>query len=236
MYRTGDLARRLSDGRIELAGRIDGQVKIRGYRIETEEIKRHLVKHEQIKEAFVIDREGQDGRRYLCAYITSQRDLSFEELRAYLKVEIPEYMIPSYFVQMERIPLTANGKVDEKALPEPDVSKGVDYEKPRNQVEEKLVKVWEDILGVKPIGISHNFFASGGDSIKALQIISRLSREGITLEMKDLFTYPEIKFLSNYVNIETIQEGSYEIETGDVLLTPIQKSVFYEWKRRCKSL
>ncbi|HDX9649186.1 TPA: amino acid adenylation domain-containing protein, partial [Bacillus cereus] len=230
MYRTGDLARRLSDGRIELAGRIDGQVKIRGYRIETEEIKRHLVKHEQIKEAFVIDREGQDGRRYLCAYITSQRDLSFEELRAYLKVEIPEYMIPSYFVQMERIPLTGNGKVDEKALPEPDVSKGVDYEKPRNQVEEKLVKVWEDILGVKPIGISHNFFASGGDSIKALQIISRLSREGITLEMKDLFTYPEIKFLSNYVNIETIQEGSYEIETGDVLLTPIQKAYFMNGK------
>ncbi len=95
-------------------------------------------------------------------------------------------MIPSYFVQMERIPLTANGKVNEKALPEPDVSKGVDYEKPRNQVEEKLVKVWEDILGVNPIGISHNFFASGGDSIKALQIISRLSREGITLEMKYL--------------------------------------------------
>ncbi|WP_259418057.1 non-ribosomal peptide synthetase [Bacillus toyonensis] len=230
MYRTGDLVRRLSDGRIELAGRIDGQVKIRGYRIETEEIKRHLVKHKQIKEAFVIDREGQDGRRYLCAYITSQRDLSFEELRAYLKVEIPEYMIPSYFVQLERIPLTANGKVDEKALPEPDVSKGVDYEKPRNQVEEKLVKVWEDILGVKPIGISHNFFASGGDSIKALQIISRLSREGLTLEMKDLFTYPEIKLLSNYVNIETIQEGSYEIETGDVLLTPIQKAYFMNGK------
>ncbi|MGX5439997.1 non-ribosomal peptide synthase/polyketide synthase [Bacillus thuringiensis] len=230
MYRTGDLVRRLSDGRIELAGRIDGQVKIRGYRIETEEIKRHLVNHEQIKEAFVIDREGQDGRGYLCAYITSQRDLSFEELRAYLKVEIPEYMIPSYFVQMERIPLTANGKVDENSLPEPEVSMGVDYEKPRNQVEEKLVKVWEDILGVKPIGISHNFFASGGDSIKALQIISRLSREGITLEMKDLFTYPEIKLLNNYVNIATIQEGSYEIEKGDVLLAPIQKAYFMNGK------
>ncbi|MGX5439995.1 amino acid adenylation domain-containing protein [Bacillus thuringiensis] len=226
MYRTGDLVRRLSDGRIELAGRIDSQVKIRGYRIETEEIKSQLVKHEQIQEAFVIDREGEDGRKYLCAYITSQRDLSFEELRAYLEGEVPEYMIPSYFVQMERIPLTPNGKVDWKVLPEPDVSKGMDYVGPRNQIEEKLVKVWEDILGVKPIGIAHNFFASGGDSIKALQIISRLSREGITLEMKDLFTHPEIKFLSNYVKTEPIQEGSYVIEIGSVLLTPIQKAYF----------
>ncbi|EJQ37641.1 amino acid adenylation domain-containing protein [Bacillus cereus BAG5X1-1] len=226
MYRTGDLVRRLPDGRIELVGRIDSQVKIRGYRIETEEIKNQLVKHEQIQEAFVIDREGEDGRKHLCAYITSEKDLSFEELRAYMKEEVPEYMIPSYFVQMERIPLTPNGKIDLKALPDPDVNKGVSYVGPRNQVEEQLIKVWEDILGVQKIGITHNFFASGGDSIKALQIISRLSREGIMLEMKDLFTYPEIKFLSNYVKIEKIQEGSYEIETGDVLLTPIQKSYF----------
>ncbi|NEY82417.1 amino acid adenylation domain-containing protein, partial [Bacillus sp. 3H-10] len=226
MYRTGDLVRRLSDGRIEFAGRIDSQVKIRGYRIELEEIKNQLVKHEQIQEAFVIDREGKNGSKHLCAYITSRKELSFDELRAYLTEEVPDYMIPSYFVRMEQIPLTPNGKVDRKALPEPDVSTGVDYVEPRNQVEEKLAQVWEDILEVEPIGITHNFFASGGDSIKALQIISQLSREGIALEMKDLFTYPEIRLLSSYVKTETINQPSYDIETGEVFLTPIQKAYF----------
>ncbi|PIK32736.1 non-ribosomal peptide synthetase, partial [Bacillus siamensis] len=135
-------------------------------------------------------------------------------------------MIPSHFVQVERMPLTPNGKVDRKALPEPDGRAGVNYEAPRNEVEEKLVAVWEEILGFRPIGISHNFFASGGDSIKALQIISRLSREGIAIEMKELFAYPEIKQLSRYAKTVNEQEKSYEIEFGHALLTPIQRAFF----------
>ncbi|WP_367387265.1 amino acid adenylation domain-containing protein [Bacillus vallismortis] len=226
MYRTGDLVRRLPNGNLELAGRIDNQVKIRGYRIETDEIKNHLLKHGEIQEAVVIVREDKDQHKYVCAYITSGKMWASGELRSYLKEEIPEFMIPSYFVQMERIPLTPNGKVDRKALPEPDGHAGVNYEAPRNEVEKQLVAVWEEILGFRPIGISHNFFASGGDSIKALQIISRLSREGIAVEMKDLFAYPEIKQLSRYAKTVNGQEESYEIESGNVLLTPIQKAFF----------
>ncbi|OAZ60227.1 Bacitracin synthase [Bacillus siamensis] len=147
LYRTGDLVRRLSDGNLELAGRIDNQVKIRGYRIETDEIRSHLLKHDEIQEAVVIVREDKDQHKYVCAYITSAKVWNSVDLRSYLKEEIPEFMIPSHFVQVERMPLTPNGKVDRKALPEPDGRAGVNYEAPRNEVEEKFVAVWEEILG-----------------------------------------------------------------------------------------
>ncbi|MBS4161491.1 AMP-binding protein, partial [Klebsiella pneumoniae] len=226
MYRTGDLARRLSDGSIELSGRMDSQVKIRGYRIETEEIKNRLLKHEHIRKALIAVREDKDGGRQLCAYVVAEAKVTFRDIRTYLKDELPEYMIPSYVVQVESMPLTANGKVDAAALPEPEIAAEAAYEAPRNDMEEKLVMVWKEVLGVDNIGITHNFFAAGGDSIKALQIISRLSREGIALDMKDLFANPEIKFLSKYAKAESNKTASYETVKGEVLITPIQQEFF----------
>ncbi|WP_139487924.1 non-ribosomal peptide synthase/polyketide synthase [Brevibacillus dissolubilis] len=228
MYRTGDLVRKLADGSLELAGRIDSQVKIRGYRIETEEIKRQLVKLDSIQEALILAYDSKEGSKYLCAYITATEKVTVEAMRTHLGRELPDYMIPSYLVQLDSLPLTANGKVDLKALPAPDISAGgdVEFEAPRNYVEEKLIQVWETVLGFKPIGITHNFFASGGDSIKALQIISRLSREGLTLAMKDLFANPEIKYLSKYVKVQATKDKPYETVTGEVEFTPIQKAFF----------
>ncbi|WP_145625238.1 bacitracin non-ribosomal peptide synthetase BacC, partial [Bacillus paralicheniformis] len=226
MYRTGDLARRLSDGNIELAGRMDSQVKVRGYRIEPEEIKNRLLAHDDIKEAFIAAREDHKGAKQLCAYFTANAELPFEDIRTYLMRELPEYMIPSSFVQIEKMPLSANGKIDTTALPEPQPGKEMEYEPPRNETEEKLVQIWEDVLGIDKIGITHHFFAAGGDSIKALQMISRLSREGLSLEMKDLFANPQIKSLSRYVKAETNKSASYETVEGEVLLTPIQQEYF----------
>ncbi|WP_026579340.1 bacitracin non-ribosomal peptide synthetase BacC [Bacillus sp. SB47] len=226
MYRTGDLARRLSNGNIELAGRMDSQVKVRGYRIEPEEIKNRLLAHDDIKEAFIAAREDHKGAKQLCAYFTANAELPFEDIRTYLMRELPEYMIPSSFVQIEKMPLSANGKIDTTALPEPQPGKETEYEPPRNETEEKLVQIWEDVLGIDKIGITHHFFAAGGDSIKALQMISRLSREGLSLEMKDLFANPQIKSLSRYVKAETDKSASYETVEGEVLLTPIQQEYF----------
>ena len=144
MYRTGDLARWLPDGNIEFIGRIDHQVKIRGFRIELGEIESQLLKHEEIKEAVVIDREDKDGNKYLCAYVVSNKEMTVIELREHLSKELPDYMVPAYFMQLEKIPLTPNGKIDRKALPEPDgdINTGVEYVAPRNEIEEKIVKIW----------------------------------------------------------------------------------------------
>ncbi|QQP77975.1 amino acid adenylation domain-containing protein [Bacillus sp. TK-2] len=228
MYRTGDLARWLPDGNIEFLGRIDHQVKIRGYRIELGEIESQLSTHQDIEETIVIAREDKESNQYLCAYIVSQKELHAREIREYLEQKLPDYMIPGYFVKLDKLPLTTNGKVDRKALPEPDgsINTGVEYEEPRNEVEEKLVEIWRSIIGIEDIGINHNFFVSGGDSIKAIQIISRLSRIGLKLEMKDLFANPKIKNLGKYIKREKKEQKVHEIVNGEVELTPIQSWYF----------
>jgi len=201
MYRTGDLARWLPDGNIEFLGRLDHQVKIRGYRIELGEIESLLLRHEDIKETVAIAKDDENGNKYLLAYVAGNRELTVPELREYLLKELPEYMIPSYFMQIEKMPLTPNGKIDRKALPEPNgkINTGREYEAPRNDAEEKLALVWQEILGINKVGISDNFFELGGDSIKAIQIMARTKKYQYMLEMKDLFKNPTIKALSRYV-------------------------------------
>ncbi|MBJ3789754.1 amino acid adenylation domain-containing protein, partial [Bacillus sp. OA1] len=228
MYRTGDLVRWMPDGNVEFIGRIDHQVKIRGYRIELGEIEIQLLKHQDIKEVVVVAKEDKENHTYISAYIVSEKAISSAKIREFLEKELPDYMIPSYFVQLDQLPLTSNDKVDRKALPEPDRSSqsGVEYEAPRNEVETHLVEIWRDILGIEDIGINHHFFVSGGDSIKALQIVSRLSRINLKLEVKDLFANPKIKDLSKYVKKQNKRLKPYEIVTGEVILSPIQKWYF----------
>lgn len=228
MYKTGDLARWLPDGNVEFLGRIDHQVKIRGFRIEIGEIEARLLDKQEISEAVIIDREDSKGYKYLCAYITAQKNINTNELREYLSNHLPDYMIPSYFIQISKMPLTPNGKVDRKALPEPDedVKTASEYEAPRNETEEKLIAVWQEVLDRDKIGINDNFFEIGGDSIKALQIVSKLSRADLKLQVKDLFTNPAIKQLSKYVKKEAKTRRNNEIIQGEVPLTPIQRSFF----------
>ncbi|MED4404214.1 non-ribosomal peptide synthetase, partial [Metabacillus fastidiosus] len=161
-------------------------------------------------------------------YIVSEKSLNSAKIREFLEKDLPDYMIPAYFIQLDKLPLTSNDKVDRKALPEPEKSalSGVEYEAPRNAVEVKLVEIWADILGIEDIGINHHFFVSGGDSIKALQIVSRLSRMNLKLEVKDLFANPKIKNLSKYVKKHKKHIKPYEIVEGKVELTPIQKWYF----------
>ncbi|MBU3162817.1 amino acid adenylation domain-containing protein, partial [Clostridium estertheticum] len=226
MYRTGDLARWLSNGNIEYLGRIDRQVKIRGFRIELGEIESNLLKIEGIKEVVVLARE-KAGNNYLCAYYIGEKEYSVGELREELKKFIPDYMLPSYFIKLESMPLTPNGKVDREALPEPQgkINTGTEYEAPRNEVEKQLVEIWQDVLDIDEIGINDDFFSLGGDSIKSIQVISRAKAKGYYFEVKDMFNNSNIKVLSKFVKKNALTISQDKV-VGEVELTPIQKRFF----------
>ena len=202
MYKTGDLARWLKDGNIEFVGRADYQVKIRGYRIELGEIESQLLKNQEIKEAVVLDKQDSNGNKYLCAYISSDREITVSELRKSLSQRLPDYMIPAYFIQMESFPLTLNGKINRKALPEPtgEINIGIEYAAPRNEMEEKLVKIWSNVLGVEKVGIDDDFFALGGHSLKAIKMLSIIHRElEVSISVSEVFKNPTVRQLGEYI-------------------------------------
>ncbi|WP_374017555.1 amino acid adenylation domain-containing protein, partial [Paenibacillus thiaminolyticus] len=221
IYRTGDLARWLPDGNLEYMGRMDGQVKIRGHRIEPGEIEAELLRSAQVSEAVVAALPDASGNLQLCAYVVGG-ELEPSEQRRLLSSALPAYMVPSSFVRLEQLPLTSNGKIDLKALPKPDAAMAhAPYVSPRTPVEQALVTVWQQVLGVPRIGIHDSFFDLGGDSIKAIQAVSRLMQAGYKLDMKDLFRYPAAAQLSDHIApVSRIAEQG-EIQ-GAVPLTPIQ--------------
>ncbi|MGZ4113054.1 MAG: thioesterase domain-containing protein, partial [Tumebacillaceae bacterium] len=179
LYRTGDLARYLPDGNIEYLGRMDGQVKIRGYRIELGEIEMVLGQHEAIGEVVVIAREDEPGDKRLVAYVVTQPDvmLTAQQMRDFLRGKLPEYMMPSAFVLLPSIPVTPNGKVDRRALPAPEATKQTaEYIAPRNRFELEMSQVWEQVVKHSPIGVTDNFFAIGGDSLKAITLMSLIRK------------------------------------------------------------
>jgi amino acid adenylation domain-containing protein/non-ribosomal peptide synthase protein (TIGR01720 family) len=234
-YRTGDLARWLPNGTIEFIGRMDHQIKIRGLRIELGEIEAHLQAHSKIKEAVVnpvkVDQETTDNQ--LCGYIVSDLELTPTELRDYLATELPEYMIPTYFVRLEKLPLNPNGKLDRRALPEPadtTTTRGaIEYVAPETDIEKKLTEIWESVLGKEKVGVNENFFGLGGDSVKSIQILSRLNKSGYKVEMTDIFQYPTISQLAPLVTtVESVADQS-NVE-GTLPLTPVQKHFFLHHK------
>ncbi|PUA36528.1 non-ribosomal peptide synthetase [Paenibacillus elgii] len=227
MYRTGDLARWLPDGNIEYLGRIDHQVKIRGHRIELGEVEAKLLKVESVREVIVVAREGESGQASLCAYFVADRDLTASELRGALAQELPGYMIPSYFVRLEQMPLTPNGKPDLHALPAPeeDLQGGAEYVAPRTPAEQTLIQIWQTVLGSKRIGALDNFFDLGGDSIKSIQVSSRLRQAGYKLEVKDLFKYQTAAELSPHLKPVSRSADQGEVK-GEAPLTPIQRWFF----------
>lgn len=228
LYKTGDLVRQLPDGTIEFLGRIDHQVKIRGLRIEPGEIETHLLMHETIKEAVVIARENQSGEKYLCAYIiphssstsTSKASRSkTSELRNYLSGLLPDYMIPPYFMKLDKLPLTPNGKVDLQALPEPGKDEGVkEYVPPRNEIEEKIAEIWSEILGIEKskIGIDDDFYGLGGHSLKATMAIMEIYKKlRIKIPFSEMFKITTINGLALYIKKEALGEEYEPIEKGE---------------------
>jgi amino acid adenylation domain-containing protein len=202
LYQTGDLARWLTDGNIEFSGRIDHQVKIRGYRVELGEIEIQLLNHDAVNEVVAVSGEDENKDKYLCAYIVSERELSDAELRSYLSKELPDYMIPSYFIFIEKIPLTTNGKIDRKRLPSPEMQEIEEYTAPRNPLEELIAKIWSEVLAVplEKISIHANFFKLGGHSLKATRIVARLEQEGFKILLSQILLHPTISKLAEHIN------------------------------------
>ena len=208
MYRTGDLAHYLPGGEIEFSGRVDHQVKIRGFRIEPGEIAAALDEYAGVRESIVVAREEASGEKRLVAYVVgdgAEGQLTAKHLRAYLKQRLPEYMIPSALVTLDELPRTPNGKIDRRALPEPELTRAQaeDYSAPRTSFEEGIADIWSELLHVKRIGHDDNFFDLGGHSLLATQAISRI---------RDLFKV-EIP-LRKFIETPTLRSLAFEVEAG----------------------
>jgi surfactin family lipopeptide synthetase A len=225
MYRSGDLGRWNLDKVLEFYGRGDEQVKIRGYRIEPGEIEKQLIKIEGIKDAVVV--LGKGPQADLCAYIVAEGQKEFEvsELRELLSRELPVYMLPAEFVQVESIPLTRNGKVDSRKLETmgKKLESRQEYAAPRDEMETMLAEIWAGVLGAERVGINDNFFELGGDSIKAVQIAARLNDAGKTVNVKDVLSRQTIANLCANVDFDShirkYEQGTIAGEKGP---TPIE--------------
>jgi len=231
LYKSGDLARLRADGTLEYLGRVDAQVKIRGFRIELGEIETTLRQHPHVLQAVVIAREDIPGLKRLVAYIVPKEPQpTINELRHFLKQKLPNYMVPSAFVQQEALPMTPNQKVDYLNLPAPDFSPSVEdkFVAPRTFIEEKLAAIWSEILKLEKVGIHDNFFELGGDSILSIQIISRANLLGIQIAPKQLFKYQTIAELASVAGMSRSILAEQGLVTGKVVLTPIQQWFFFQ--------
>ncbi|HLP62221.1 MAG TPA: amino acid adenylation domain-containing protein, partial [Candidatus Deferrimicrobium sp.] len=201
-YKTGDLARWLADGNVEFLGRMDYQVKMRGFRIELGEIENKLLEHPDIKEALVVHRTDVNNNDYLCGYFISDKNIDVDGLRNFLGKMLPDYMVPWFYTQLKQFPLSANGKIDRKALPDPDIFEEAPYAAPRNKNERKMIELWADILSVdkERIGIDSRFFDLGGNSLKAIILTTRMHKLfDVKLNMADIFKIQTIRNISELI-------------------------------------
>ena len=198
---TGDLGRMRPDGFMIHLGRKDFMVKIRGYRVEFAEIEQALLEHPEVKETGIVAWDREPGEKYLVAYVVAKRasQPTVDELRAFLKEKLSDYMIPSAYVFLDSLPLT-NGKLDRQALPKPGNTRpslSQLFESPRNDLEQRLVLIWEEVLGIKPVGVHDNFFDLGGHSLAASRIISRIIKTfELDLPIKALFDSPTVAHMA----------------------------------------
>ena len=228
IYRSGDLVRFNPQGDLEFLGRIDHQVKVRGFRIELGEIETALAAHTQVRECVVLAHGESLENKQLLAYLVADGDAepSLGELRSWLQQSLPDFMVPASFVVLDEFPLTPNGKIDRKALPDPDDSKlgvSAEYVAPRDHNEIVLADIWADLLGAERIGIHDNFFELGGDSILSIQIIARAAQKGLRITAKQLFQNQTIAELTANISAdmpEIVAEQGRVL--GDIPLTPIQ--------------
>ena len=236
LYKTGDLVRYGNDGQIEFVGRIDHQVKIRGFRIELGEIETVLNQHPQVKEAIIIAREDQPGVKRLCAYVIASQNLTVSQLRLFLQEKLPQYMVPAFFVLLDAFTLTANGKIDRCALPQPTLELEDEAAlnlSPGTEKERILAAIWQRVLGLKNISINDNFFELGGDSILAIQIIAQANQAGLQITPKQLFSHQTIAQLATVAERVSVNQTTQDLVIGHVPLTPIQKWFFEQnWPER----
>jgi hypothetical protein len=214
LYRTGDLARYLPDGAIEFLGRTDEQVKLRGFRIELGEIEAVLRSHPTVKESVVVMREMGEGRgEQLGAYVVkeSEQQIKESELREYVSGKVPLYMVPTWMVVLEELPLTTSGKVNRRALPAPTQSAGsldASFIAPRTEDEKVVAGIWAHVLGLTTIGVNQNFFASGGHSLLATRAVSRVREAlGVEVPVRRLFESPTVaEFVKVIAEIKALGE------------------------------
>ncbi|MFN2495898.1 MAG: amino acid adenylation domain-containing protein, partial [Pseudonocardiaceae bacterium] len=231
LYRTGDVVRWTSTGELEYLGRVDHQVKIRGFRIELGDVEAALLRHEEIAEAVAVAREEDSGHKRLVAYFVPVLGATVDpsQLRGFVRQVLPDYMVPSAFVTLNRFPLNPNGKLDRKALPAPDYASAPShgYVAPRTHAEQVLAEIWAEVLGVERVGVEDNFFELGGDSILSIQVTSRARQAGLGLMPRDLFRHPTVAALALSVAeaVPTVVAEQGPV-SGAVPLTPIQRWLF----------
>ncbi|MFL1674599.1 non-ribosomal peptide synthetase, partial [Paenibacillus dendritiformis] len=204
MYRTGDYAKWLPDGNIEFLGRVDYQLKIRGYRVELREIESRLFMLDLVRESFVTIKEDR-GQTHIVAYVVLKEDAQTTEVQKKLMTYLPEYMVPSLIIPVDKLPFTPNGKVDSKALPDPRafIESEMVYEAPRDSIEQQLCELWVEILGDQQIGIHDHFFQVGGQSLKATVLAARIQQSFQThFSVKDVFLLPTIAEMGNKIRTE----------------------------------
>ena len=236
LYKTGDVCRYVPDGNIEFMGRLDHQVKVRGFRIELDEIEAALARCPAVREAVVLAREDRPGIRELVAYVVARpgQDLVPAAIRQELAEQLPAYMVPPQYVVLPSLPLNDNGKVDRKALPAPTeaADRRDDDESPRDAREQCLADVWREVLGRPKLGIRDNYFESGGDSITAIQVVSRLRRLGWRMRVADLFRHPTIAELAPHLQPDHHQATeARDADTSDnIPLTAVQRWFFQNYR------
>ncbi|HKP47822.1 MAG TPA: amino acid adenylation domain-containing protein, partial [Pyrinomonadaceae bacterium] len=211
LYRTGDFARLTGAGVIEFSGRQDSQVKLRGFRIELGEIEAALVRHPDVKECAVIIRNAASGTKELVAYFVGRETSpAASDLRSFLAKRLPDYMVPATFVELKALPLTANGKIDKRALPEPTkvrADASTAYDPPSTATEKRVANIWETVLGIRSIGMRDNFFELGGHSLLAIQVIARLNSEyKRVVPLRTLFDHPTVAELSASLDHSAVEE------------------------------
>ncbi|PUZ30106.1 non-ribosomal peptide synthase domain TIGR01720/amino acid adenylation domain-containing protein [Chitinophaga costaii] len=228
VYHTGDKAMWLPDGNIAYLGRGDQQVKIRGYRIETAEIEKVMEMQPLVRQAQVLVKEQSSGSKWLVAYVTTHPGFSSHDLQQALKLLLPEYMQPSRIIELDSFPLSASGKINRSALPEPDQQAGVAHAfiAPFTEIQLKLAAIWEALLQVSPVGIHDNFFELGGDSIIAIQLVSRAKDAGLHLVVRDIFEYQTISKQEHHMRQQHELLNEQGRLTGPAALLPIQIQFF----------
>jgi amino acid adenylation domain-containing protein/non-ribosomal peptide synthase protein (TIGR01720 family) len=226
LYLTGDMGKWLPDGNIICSGRLDNQVKLNGYRIELGELEAVMQRLSGVRDVVALIREL-DGRKAIAVYWTGAPHLDATTIKEALAQHLPEYMLPAYYCRLEQMPLTVNGKVDKHALPDPWMAdnNGEDYLAPVTPMQKLLVDIWQQVTGIKRLGLRNDFFLNGGDSIKAIQIASQLHGLGYKMEVRDVFQYPTIEQLAPVIKkLERIPDQG--VVTGMLPLTPVQKEFF----------
>ncbi len=219
MYRSGDIARYLPDGNIEFLGRQDNQVKVRGFRMELEEIENRMSEVEQVCDAAVVIKTSENKDKWICGYYTSDSALEPAQLKGRLEEMLPYYMVPQYLLRMEEMPLTVNGKIDKKALPDPEFDRSETYVPPETDAQKACAETWEEVLEISPVGIEDDFFELGGDSIKAIRIMSHLREKGYETEVRHLLQDRTIRRLEAHLSVR--KEAEEYLERKDVPLTPV---------------